>query len=309
MYRYDGIDILRGIASLAVLIGHYFNVLIAYNPSVQNTIFWYSPFHSLWGGREAVILFFIISGFVLMNIFTNNIYINYSKFIQKRLVRIYIPYISSIILSIIFFLLFCNYPLKEAGYWFNVLWAEPLTIVNVLNHILFIGYYDSNTINGSIWSLVHELRISIIFPILALILLRFKKRAVIYAFFAFVSILSYYIRDEYKPMFITDIMYTLYFISFFILGAIINIYRDNVIEYFNLIKPVYKVSIFILSIYLYSYKWSIFPHNEFIHNTLINDLVICIGGSGILIVFLSLQFNKLHKLIYKVLLTLANSHH
>ena len=86
----------------------------------------------------------------------------------------------------------------------------------------------------------------------------------------------------------------------------INVYKDTVIGYFNLLKPSYKMSVFILSIYLYSYKWSIFPHDELMHNTLINDLIIGIGASGILILFLSIQLNKLHKFIYKILSTLGD---
>ncbi|WP_144023683.1 hypothetical protein MHI37_02180 [Paenibacillus sp. FSL H8-0548] len=66
MQRYEELDSLRGLAALAVMIGHF---LLVFAPIAQNTsdlgfldyplnLFKYTPLHAVWGGHEAVIMFF-----------------------------------------------------------------------------------------------------------------------------------------------------------------------------------------------------------------------------------------------------------
>lgn len=59
--RFNEFDSLRGLAAVSVVLCH---LLPLGNYTLINTLD-KTPFHLLWAGHEAVILFFILSGFVL----------------------------------------------------------------------------------------------------------------------------------------------------------------------------------------------------------------------------------------------------
>ncbi|MCB9988463.1 MAG: acyltransferase family protein [Rhodospirillales bacterium] len=62
--RFHGLDSLRGIAALVVVFNHFYGVIPALASS-ENWLFSYTPLHTLIAGRQAVIIFFVLSGFVL----------------------------------------------------------------------------------------------------------------------------------------------------------------------------------------------------------------------------------------------------
>ena len=83
--HYPQLDALRGIAALMVVINHF--VLVG-------PLWWVtkSPLRVLALGHEAVILFFVISGFVLTLQLTSDRRVTYRDYVVKRICRIYLPY-------------------------------------------------------------------------------------------------------------------------------------------------------------------------------------------------------------------------
>lgn len=74
--RLHELDSLRGIAAFSVMLSHVFLVF----PIIWNTtrpaeatwwlkLFMYSPLRVAWAGHEAVVFFFVLSGFVLALLF------------------------------------------------------------------------------------------------------------------------------------------------------------------------------------------------------------------------------------------------
>ncbi len=62
--RYEELDSLRGLAALSVFFSHMY---LMFNESMVSTfLFEYGPFRAFIAGSEAVILFFVLSGFVLV---------------------------------------------------------------------------------------------------------------------------------------------------------------------------------------------------------------------------------------------------
>jgi peptidoglycan/LPS O-acetylase OafA/YrhL len=161
--RLDELDSLRGLAASSVVISHLILVLpsIFIIEKLSNT-----PLHLFWGGHESVILFFILSGFVLSFPYLNKKEPKYRYFIIRRVCRIYIPYIVSVLISMFLMHFFNRGGIPELSKWFNGTWNTPLSLKQLLNHFIMLGTFPSYTINPVIWSLVHEMRISIIFPIL-----------------------------------------------------------------------------------------------------------------------------------------------
>jgi peptidoglycan/LPS O-acetylase OafA/YrhL len=126
-------------------------------------------FRFLVAGHEAVLLFFVLSGFVLTLPFLKPVQPGYPSYLIKRICRIYLPYLGAVAVAAIGDVLFHN-QIPTLGHWFQRMWSEPLSWSILWHHILFIGAYDDGQLNGAFWSLVIEMRVSLIFPLLMLML-------------------------------------------------------------------------------------------------------------------------------------------
>ena len=93
--RYASLDALRGIASLMVLTHHCVLAgLVPVPPGFWTGLSRYTPLHLFVSGRPPVILFFVLSGFVLA-ISLNRPGTGYAAFAVRRLCRIYLPYAAA----------------------------------------------------------------------------------------------------------------------------------------------------------------------------------------------------------------------
>ena len=105
-----------------------------------------------------------------MNLFKT--YSSYGSYLLKRICRIYIPYIVALIIAIICQTTISGYGISYLSEWFNRSWTIESSSSLIAQHILLVGKYNTDAYNGVIWSLVHEMRISIIFPLILMICLR-----------------------------------------------------------------------------------------------------------------------------------------
>jgi peptidoglycan/LPS O-acetylase OafA/YrhL len=111
----------------------------------------------LYRGGEAVLLFFMLSGFVLTLPFMRGP-VPVGPFLLRRVCRIWLPYLAVLALVLGW----------HAGFVAVTGWPWPLPgWPLVASHVLLVGVFDTHAINGVIWSLVHELRVSLIFPLVA----------------------------------------------------------------------------------------------------------------------------------------------
>lgn len=174
--RFLELDALRGLAALTVVLNHFrwlWN--LDSPPPWLRFLLWRTPLGILFDGHEAVILFFMLSGFVLSLPFLRGTEQPYNAFIVKRFFRIYIPYLAGLALAVLGNAYF--YGLAGISDWFSLTWSAPINLHGVLQHILLIGNYDFSQFNPAFWSLVYEMRISIIFPILCRFVLKLNWRA------------------------------------------------------------------------------------------------------------------------------------
>ncbi len=173
--RLDELDSLRGLAALSVVLSHLLGFwrdeVISASSKGARELFAYSVY-PISAGREAVILFFILSGFVLSIPAINARAQRYPVFITRRVFRIYLPYLVAITGAILAASIFHgNHTQSQL---INRPWTEPVTWRPILDHVLFIGQYDGGQFDPPIWSLVHEMRISLLFPFLCAIALKLK---------------------------------------------------------------------------------------------------------------------------------------
>ena len=242
--RIESLDSIRGIAAVVVLIYHCLLCVplfhsLQYGEFSENSIiakmFLVTPLHTLWAGEEAVILFFILSGFVLSMPFLNSKEFILNNYLIKRFCRIYLPYIFVMFISTCLMIFMSPYNgMPNMTDWFNWRWSHKPTLESIASYIFMLGYDNSN-VNGPAWSLVHELRISIIFPLIMLFVVKPNtKKAIIISLsiITFACTLLYgissLIPEKISIVFlINSFGDTLFYSVFFIIGALFAKYREN----------------------------------------------------------------------------------
>jgi peptidoglycan/LPS O-acetylase OafA/YrhL len=166
--RYEALDSLRGIAALVVVLFHCYVAL----PELPASLHWayYTPLRDLVNGRAAVVVFFTLSGFVLALPFYRHNRLSYPLYLIRRFCRIYIPFAVAIVLAVGLYALTGKHPLPDYSYWLNSQWPEVWPGGRVLAaHFLMEGTLNHMIFDEVMWSLVHEMRISIFFPLLVLL--------------------------------------------------------------------------------------------------------------------------------------------
>jgi peptidoglycan/LPS O-acetylase OafA/YrhL len=262
--RYNELDSLRGLAALAVFFSHMY--LIFNETLISKLLFEYGLLRVTVAGSEAVVLFFVLSGFVLSLPFYSNQQFNYGAYAIKRFCRIYIPYIMAIVIAILCRELFYTEKIGELSNWFNVNWSTSLNVNSLTDHLLLIGTFTSS-LNNVVWSLVHELRISLIFPMIMFLLVRFNPIQGIGLAIAFSSVSIIYSFITNAPFLGTELYSTIHYCSMFVIGALLAKYRRDLTDHFLTLSTKYKGLLFLTGVVLYVYA-----HPSFILNMLIADL-------------------------------------
>ncbi len=188
--RFTELDSLRGLAACTVILHHYF---LAFG------------FRSSWkvmpliAGRQAVMLFFVLSGFVLsLPFWAKGTYDSYQRYLVRRCFRIYVPYVVALALSMVGSFEFGQRYLPLSS-WFQGTWHSPLTLQLIWQHLTMRGL---NQLNTAFWSLRYEVEMSIIFPVLLLGLRAFSVRTVLIvsAALAYVCGTSHLMLNEYAHL-------------------------------------------------------------------------------------------------------------
>ncbi|MBD1363637.1 acyltransferase [Mucilaginibacter sp. ZT4R22] len=174
--RYKQLDSLRGLAALCVFISHCFLMLSRAGTWVEPIK--QSPLGILLNGRAAVMFFFVLSGFVLSLPFINsNRPLKLTEFYIKRVFRIYPAYLLAIVLAIIL-KTYVFQPGGNAGFsgWMTGFWGWPWDAVHrqeIVKTFLLIGpNFDADMIDPVIWSLVVEMKMSLLLPFFIIIVSR-----------------------------------------------------------------------------------------------------------------------------------------
>jgi peptidoglycan/LPS O-acetylase OafA/YrhL len=105
--RMASLDGLRGLAALVVVVQHcaltlpsLANQYLA--PNAASPAWWltYTPAYLAWAGREAVLVFFVLSGLVLaLPRLSGRRSDGWSSYYRKRLLRLYLPVLAAVALT------------------------------------------------------------------------------------------------------------------------------------------------------------------------------------------------------------------
>ena len=248
--RYVELDALRGIAALTVVVWHF--VCATYTIKSPGSKIFVMSLYYLVHGRSAVILFFILSGFVLSLPFFRESQPKYSAFVVRRICRIYLPYLALLTGTILVRTFVATHSIPELSQWFNAYCGDPFSIKTVLEHLFLIGNIHSNVYNNTIWSLIHEMRISLVFPLLFLFVMRARPLVSILTciLLSGISLANELFGWETSNGWQSGYFYSLHVASFFIIGILLAQYKDRLIQWYDSMNKVTKVILFIVAIAL-----------------------------------------------------------
>ncbi|MED3689606.1 acyltransferase [Peribacillus butanolivorans] len=281
--RYEELDSLRGLAALIVLIGHYMMIYPSYASYRYDSsspfifyLFKETPLRLFFSsGNESVILFFVLSGFVLY-LSINNAKFHYPTYLIKRVFRIYLPYLVAIIIAILAKMLLSHNDMPFISNWFSKSWTVSDTPALLLQHLLFIGSYNTDAYNNVIWSLVHEMRISIIFPVLIFLFIRKKFKYSLFWFMilSFSSTMVLYLFGS--NLNITSSLLSFHYITIFLLGAILAKYRHDLFNYTSKMKKTVKIIVLMIAFICFMYE-GIIGEVDLLNNYIFRDYVVSCG--------------------------------
>jgi peptidoglycan/LPS O-acetylase OafA/YrhL len=315
--RYEELDSLRGLAALSVFFGHMY--LIYDETILSKLLFEYGPLRATIAGSEAVILFFVLSGFVLSLPFYHKRKFNYGGYLVKRISRTYVPYIFAIFIAFILREIFYTENIRGLSNWFIINWSLSINLNTVIDHLILIKTFSSN-LNNVVWSLVHEMRISLIFPLIMMIIVRLDyKKGIVFSIG--VSVVSVIYFSLLYPSFLgTELYVSLHYCSMFIIGALIAKHREKIINLISNLTIRIKIILFLIGILLFLYAHPSFVLNLIItdfepfYRTVIDSWFTSIGA-GILIIFsvssvnlARILKNKMIRYIGKISYSLYLSH-
>nr|WP_274638317.1 acyltransferase [Microbacterium bovistercoris] len=167
--RLSALDGLRGIAALVVVVHHSLLVspLLAsgyYGGSVGDAP-WrialvYSPLHLVWAGAEAVVVFFVLSGFVLARAVRSRSFDWFSYF-PSRVLRLWLPVIGAV--AFCYFVLMLPHDGATSSPWLDR--VPGYSPSDILRDLTLVG--GTSGVVSPLWTLRWEVIFSLLLPVAA----------------------------------------------------------------------------------------------------------------------------------------------
>lgn len=167
--RYTELDGLRGLAAFVVVVHHAFLVSPGLADSYQGqraqlTGGWWlthTPLHLVWDGPAAVIVFFVLSGFVLtLPFLREQPALTWRSYYPRRLVRLYVPTIASVLVAVATVLVFGR--AQASSWWISDHELQLTAKLLAQDAVLLFG---TSSLNSPLWSLRWEVFFSLLLPL------------------------------------------------------------------------------------------------------------------------------------------------
>ncbi|MFC4427040.1 acyltransferase family protein [Deinococcus navajonensis] len=257
------LDALRGLAALSVVLFHVTLIvqqsLDPHWRGIQKLIemIRLSPLFVMVAGSESVLVFFILSGFVLYLMLSARP-LPYALYVRRRLLRLYPPYLVAVLISMALAILLGGHKVAGFGPWINSLWQQPPEAAPFLHHVLVIGNPNAEPYNFVLWSLVQEMQISLIFPLLYGAILRFRPTRVLAGCLviglmanAFALLLAH-VSPALEQMMIAYLD-SFHYLVFFAIGALMARHSTRLGQWYGALSLLSKLLLVVLGLASYTY--------------------------------------------------------
>lgn len=284
--RVRELDALRGLAAVSVVLHHS---AIAFPVMFDDTrgdgvtianLLKYSPLHTLFAGNPAVIVFFVLSGLVLAMPFVEGRGDHYRAFFIKRVLRLWPPYAVAVAVAVLLAVTVGGGTVSGMSSWFNDKWHEPVTAGLLAGHASLVASFDNDAFNSPIWSLVIEMRVSLIFPalVLATLLLGWRRALGLALLVCCVGVLA---RGAVGG---GDYFATLKYIPCFVIGILLAAHRRSLRAGLDRLNG--KGVALLASIAVLAYSWQFWANENWfgplggaVHNQVIDLVAVTLGAT------------------------------
>ena len=236
--RLRQLDSVRGIAALIVVLNHYLlsvpeqtRSLADYAGGLLNPYAWATPWpwiratplRLLVDGQAAVDVFFVMSGFVLALTLTPGSQPRTWPFLVRRVCRVYVPFAVCILLAAVGYAVVPMRPSADTSAWING-FISSMSEYSLAGHLLMTGREQDMILNHNMWTLVHEMRVSLIMPLLFLALRRLGTLTTVLGCVLISMIASWGLPDSISGSW----QATAHFLWMFAAGAGLSLHRGAV---------------------------------------------------------------------------------
>lgn len=251
------LDGLRGLAAFAVVVHHALLTIPAGWDFVYNAVGSWSgtpliaPLGVFWAGHEAVLLFFVLSGFVLVARYGGINGGGYVPYLPQRVLRLFVPYAVVVALSCALLTLWHPPRVPGTSEWFGRTWSEPVTR-RVLADLVWMKLQPAHDIDTSIWSLGVEMRLSLVLPVFAILGARLPLWRGVVAAVLLTGVARYAFSLGGWD---SNTLHSLSYAPAFLAGAIMAAHRNRIAAAAaRLSRPALTLAL-AAAVFLYTWRW------------------------------------------------------
>lgn len=257
--RYEQLDALRGVAALSVGLSHHLTVVEGVSPTSPYHeaahvahLLRFAPSYAFMAGHESVLLFFVLSGFVLTLPWLRRAQDPYPVFMLRRLARLYVPYTAAVAVALLLTVALAGLPAPPLGPWLANHWAKPVDAGVVGDYALMVHHFDVDQFDPVLWSLVVEMRMSILFPLIAWAATRIPVRASLAISFL-CALLPVVAERAFPGPVATDFLDSCHFFGVFVFGSLAARVFPALLTRFHALGSAQRGVLFLLAWLAYNY--------------------------------------------------------
>jgi peptidoglycan/LPS O-acetylase OafA/YrhL len=291
--HYPALDGLRGASAVTVMVLHVVVDIIvrAHGQGVDtlgSALRWLSltPLAALWSGTPSVILFFVLSGFVLSTMLERQP-MGYSAYVVRRMARLWLPYVVTLLAAA--YCVRALGPVTLPGFddGVNRFTTHRFDLASLMAHLTLVLPFASETYNFVVWSLAFEMRISLLFPAMHRAIRR-RKAAPTLAVTGAVAVFSVVAaalakRAGYSSQ-SQDVLLTPYYCLYFVVGALLERHWPSVAGWLAARSVASRVALIACATLLWTTMQTL-PNQLSFHVPYLAHQVFCLPGSVLLIVY------------------------
>jgi len=166
--RLSSLDGLRGLAAVGVMLGHaiLMSPRIEQGLPVEGSLLWwvqYTPLKVFSASGEAVTVFFILSGMVLVLPVLRNANFDWFNYFPRRVLRLGVPVAASVLLAAVIVIVHSQATGASVSAWVSTFSTEPLTLNLFVQSLDVFAPY--NLMNNPLWTLKWEIIFSLLLPV------------------------------------------------------------------------------------------------------------------------------------------------
>jgi peptidoglycan/LPS O-acetylase OafA/YrhL len=201
-------------------------------------------------------LFFVLSGFVLTLPYAGTApkKLEPIPFIIRRIARLYPAYWAALAIALALrFLAFDPHGLSELSPWARLHWSLPIGWSAIISHaFMILPNLRVDQIDPVIWSLIIEMKVSLVFPLLILLVTRTTR--MVYAVIAIVVTIAITTPLHFVTHSSSSWSRAAIMIPVFLLGSYLARYRSELVSWLRASRWI-RLAVAIAGAVLYSVVW------------------------------------------------------